>query len=78
MRTSLQAAEGAEPSGRLAQLQDFRRGFYGCLTGWGDALFELTDAVLSAPGPVGSVPSLSLGEGCTVVVRPSVRAETLD
>ncbi|MGH9261182.1 MAG: NF041680 family putative transposase, partial [Acidimicrobiales bacterium] len=33
---------------------------YRCLTGWGDALFELCDAVLCAPGPLHSVPSLSL------------------
>jgi hypothetical protein len=30
------------------------------MTPWGDALFELTDAALCAPGPVGSVPQLSL------------------
>ena len=29
--------------------------------GWADALFELTDAVLCAAGPVCSVPALSLG-----------------
>ncbi|MCP3913771.1 MAG: transposase [Actinomycetia bacterium] len=31
-----------------------------CLPRWGDALFELADAVLCSPAPVGSVPSLSL------------------
>ncbi len=41
-------------------LVGFRETFYGCLTRWGDALFELTDAALCAPAPVGSVPSLSL------------------
>jgi hypothetical protein len=41
-------------------LVDFRQGFYGCCTRWGDALFELTDAVVCTPKPVGSVPSLSL------------------
>jgi len=30
------------------------------LTGWADAAFELTDAVLCAPAPVSSVPTLSL------------------
>jgi hypothetical protein len=30
------------------------------MTGWGDALFELCDAALCTPGPVGSVPALSL------------------
>jgi DDE superfamily endonuclease len=43
-----------------AQLVSFRDDFYGCLTGWGDALFELVDATLCAPSPVVSVPSLSL------------------
>jgi hypothetical protein len=46
---------------RTAQLEEFRNGFYDCLTSWPDALFELTDAVLCAPGPVSSVPALSLG-----------------
>ena len=41
-------------------LLGFRAGFYGCLTRWGDALFELCDAALCAGVPVGSVPSLSL------------------
>ncbi len=50
------AAGGAS---RLA-LMSFRAAFYGCLTRWADALFELTDAALCAPAPVGSVPSLSL------------------
>jgi hypothetical protein len=43
-----------------AALQEFRDGFYGCLNGWGDALFELTDATLCTPAPVTSVPTLSL------------------
>src|SRR5665811_1590219 len=42
------------------QLRRFRSGFYRCLTGWPDAAFELTDAALCAPSPVGSVPTLSL------------------
>jgi hypothetical protein len=41
-------------------LVEFRQAFHGCLTSWGDALFELCDAVLCSPSPVGSVPSLSL------------------
>ena len=55
------------PHTRLAEadpptkaLLGFRAGFYACLTGWADAAFELTDAVLCAPAPVSSVPSLSL------------------
>jgi hypothetical protein len=45
----------------IDQLMDFRNDFYDCLGGWADALFELTDAALLAPGPVSSVPALSLG-----------------
>lgn len=41
-------------------LVQFRRALHGCLTRWDDALFELGDAMLGAPGPVSSVPSLSL------------------
>ena len=42
------------------QLRAFRAGFYNCLTGWPDALFELCDAVLCSSAPVCSVPTLSL------------------
>jgi hypothetical protein len=42
------------------ELISFRSSFHRCLSPWGDALFELTDAVLCSPAPVGSVPSLSL------------------
>jgi hypothetical protein len=42
------------------QLKRFRTGFYSCLTRWGDAMFELCDAGLCSPGPIGSVPALSL------------------
>jgi hypothetical protein len=38
----------------------FRTGFYGSLTRWADALFELSDAVLCSPAPISSVPALSL------------------
>ena len=44
----------------ISDLVGFRSCLYRCLTGWGDALFELCDAVLCSPSPVGSVPSLSL------------------
>jgi len=43
-----------------AELVEFRRGLYSCFTGWADALFELGDAALCAPGAISSVPSLSL------------------
>jgi hypothetical protein len=45
---------------QLAALREFRRGLYGCLGSWGDALFELIDALACRPGPVASVPALSL------------------
>jgi hypothetical protein len=41
-------------------LTRFRHAFYQCLTRRSDALFELTDAVLCADGPVRSLPELSL------------------
>ncbi|MET9611733.1 NF041680 family putative transposase [Kitasatospora indigofera] len=44
----------------LAELSRFRGEFYACLTGRGDALFELADAVLCADGPVRSLVELSL------------------
>jgi len=45
---------------QTSELNAFRIAFHRCLTGWGDALFELGDAVLCSPTPVASVPSLSL------------------
>jgi hypothetical protein len=44
----------------LSVLSGFRRDFHACLTLRADALFELTDAVLCAGGPVDSWPELSL------------------
>lgn len=43
-----------------SDLTGFRSGLYRCLAPWGDALFELCDAQLCCPGPVHSVPVLSL------------------
>jgi len=54
---SVQDAAHAEAFGELAA---FRRAFYGCLSARSDALFELTDAVLCADGPVRSLVELSL------------------
>lgn len=48
------------PSVQRNTLVGFRRDLHGTFTRWGDALFELCDTGLCAPGPVGSVPSLSL------------------
>jgi hypothetical protein len=41
-------------------LVGFRRELHYSMCGWADALFELCDAVIAAPTPVGSVPALSL------------------
>ncbi len=71
--------------GAQEQLRAFRSGLYQCLTGWADAGFELCDAVLSAPAPVGSIPSLSLepvfgrshGSLYKAVARGGVDAEAI-
>lgn len=44
----------------LGRLSTFRKSFYDCLSARADELFELTDAVLCAGGPVTSLPELSL------------------
>ena len=44
----------------LARLQAFRAGLHGCCTRRADALVDLADALLSAQGPVASLPHLSL------------------
>ena len=41
-------------------LEEFRTGWYACLTRRADVLFELGDAVLCAPGPVRDLAHLSL------------------
>jgi hypothetical protein len=42
------------------ELRGFRAAFHRCFRRWADAGFELCEAMLCAPAPVGSVPSLSL------------------
>jgi hypothetical protein len=44
----------------LGELSRFRQEFYASLTSRADALFELTDAVLCADGPVSSLVELTL------------------
>ena len=44
----------------LAVLSRFRMDFHACLTGRGDELFELADAVLCTDGPVRTLAGLSL------------------
>src|SRR5690348_1703783 len=52
--------DNAADAGPLAVLSRFRAGFHACLAGRGDELFELTDAVLCAGGPVRNLAALSL------------------
>ena len=47
-------------SPEIAALIDFRQSLHQCLHPWGDALFELCDALLCSPQRVDSVPVLSL------------------
>jgi hypothetical protein len=69
----------------LARLQAFRVGLHGCCTRRGDALVDLADALLSAQGPVASLPQLSLepahrrGWGSTyaALARGRIHAERL-
>ena len=51
---------GRTDEATTAELGRFRSSLHQCLSPWGDALFELCDAALCSPAPVGSVPSLSL------------------
>jgi hypothetical protein len=44
----------------LARLQGFRAALHGCCSSRADALVDLADALLSAQGPVASLPQLSL------------------
>jgi hypothetical protein len=48
------------PADGLGDLAAFRQRWYGRLGRRADALLELTDALLCAPGPVGSLPQLRL------------------
>jgi hypothetical protein len=54
------SAHDAGVAGALGELSRFRQEFFQCLTARADALFELTDAVLWADGPVHSLVELSL------------------
>jgi hypothetical protein len=52
--------EDGTDSGALELLAAFRGGLYGCFTARADALFELTEALLCADGPVRTLVGLSL------------------
>lgn len=54
----LAAAVEGEAAARL-RLVAFRKGLYQCPQSRGDALFELADVVLTAPGRVGSLAEFS-------------------
>lgn len=63
MGMSVQQANGwgeQEGSASLGDLAVFRQVFYDCLTARADELFELTDAVLCADGPVTTLVGLTL------------------
>ncbi|MFI1591892.1 hypothetical protein ACH4WW_28735 [Streptomyces halstedii] len=47
----------------LHELQEFRVDLRSCLPWWGDALFEIADAVLCGEGPVRNLAELSLVPG---------------
>jgi hypothetical protein len=49
-----------DPAVVLARLQAFRAELHACCTRRADALVDLADALLSVPGPVASLPHLSL------------------
>jgi hypothetical protein len=49
-----------DPPAALAHLRGFRAELHACLTRRADALLDLADALLSAHGPVWSLPHLSL------------------
>lgn len=52
--------EPSTPAPTAGTVRQYRERLFECPTGWADALFELSDAVLTTPGPVHSVPALSL------------------
>ncbi len=63
MGVSVQLSRGLGEQARSASIDDlavFRCVFYDCLSLRADALFELTDAVLCAEGPVTTLVGLSL------------------
>ena len=57
------------PAGR-GDLAGFRQEFYRSLTARADALFELTDAVLCADGPVSSLVELTLAPSTAAGTAP--------
>lgn len=72
---------GEEMTACRERLAAFRREWYASVTRWSDSLFELADAVLCTPGPVTSLPELSLvavhrrGHGSTYAALADGRME---
>ena len=60
-----------------AALAEFRRDWHACLERRADALFELTDAVLCADGPVVSLPELSLTAYISYNVYPGWKSKEI-
>jgi hypothetical protein len=58
--THAQTVEPEDTPARRGDLARFREAFYGSLTARADALFELTDAILCADGPVRSLVDLTM------------------
>jgi hypothetical protein len=56
----MSSVHDADRDAVIGELVRFRDGVRQCLTRWGDALFELSDAVLCAEGPVSSLVRLCL------------------
>ena len=78
-------ADDTDTDHAAAELAAFREGFYRCWSAWADAAFELTEAVLCSPAPVGSIPALSLepvfrrshGSLYKALARGDLQAESL-
>lgn len=56
----------------FATLSRFRAEFYECLSGRGDALFELVDALLCTDGPVKTLVDLRWRPNTAAVMDPSM------
>jgi hypothetical protein len=59
-RAAVGSLHDHDPASAVGELSRFRHEFYACLASRADALFELTDAVLCADGPVTSLVELTL------------------
>ena len=60
LRDGTRSSGDSDGTGALAVLASFRAEWFACLTGRAEELFELTDAVLCADGPVKTLVGLAL------------------